>query len=85
MKASALHPLVLQTASNALSCTSLGLTIWFCSEMLLGHTAFHIGEDYRVKTQTTNNLAQGLLLMRQSPLIKKKEKRQEMTGRQTSE
>jgi len=81
VKARALHPLVIQTASNALSCTSLGITIWFCSEMLSGHTAFHT-QDYRVKIQTTNNLAQGLLLMRQSPPTKKKEKWQEIMGRE---
>lgn len=33
---------------NCVQCTvmsSLGLNIWFCSEMLLGHSTFHTGED----------------------------------------
>lgn len=62
-------------------CMNMGLSFWFCSGMLLGHTAFHAGEDYRVKTQTTNNQAEGL--MRLSPPMKNREKRQEMMGKET--
>lgn len=40
--------------------------------MLLGHT-LHTGEDCRSKTQATNNQAEGLLLRRQSPLMRNKE------------
>lgn len=50
--------------------TSLGPTTWFCSGTLLERTVSYT-DSYRVNSQATNNLAQGLLLMKQSPLTKK--------------
>lgn len=75
--------LCIPSLSKLHPCTNMEFPIWFFSGMLLGHTAFHTGEDHRVKTQTTNNQAEGLLLMRQSPPMKNKEERQEMMGKDT--
>lgn len=47
----------------------LGPHTWFCSGTLLGRTVSPT-DSYRVNSQATNNLVQGLLLMKQSPLTK---------------
>lgn len=75
--------LCIPSLSKLHPCTNMEFPIWCFPGMLLGHTAFHTGEDHRVKTQTTNNQAEGLPLMRQSPPMKNKEERQEMMGKDT--